>query len=141
MVFQAAPEAASRFLKFVNASPTPFHAVQRAALHLESAGFKKVGAGPHRVIPSLDSTFCRFERKMTGRRRSNLEGGIISLGQNNFLLLYTLLDRDCRNQASLVAFTLPHKWKQGAGLSIVATHVDSPNLRVRRNARCHDLLY
>ncbi|KAF9006481.1 aspartyl aminopeptidase [Cyathus striatus] len=36
-----------------------------------------------------------------------------------------------RNQASLVAFTLPNKWKQGAGLSIVATHVDSPNLRVR----------
>ncbi|KAG1755806.1 peptidase M18 [Suillus lakei] len=30
-----------------------------------------------------------------------------------------------------VAFTIPPNWKQGAGLSIVATHVDSPNLRVR----------
>jgi hypothetical protein len=29
-----------------------------------------------------------------------------------------------------VAFTLPQKWKHGAGLSFVATHVDSPNLRV-----------
>jgi len=37
----------------------------------------------------------------------------------------------CRNQAALVAFTLPQKWKAGAGLSIVATHVDSPNLKVR----------
>jgi aspartyl aminopeptidase len=36
-----------------------------------------------------------------------------------------------RNQSALLAFTIPQKWKQGAGVSIVATHVDSPNLRVR----------
>lgn len=30
-----------------------------------------------------------------------------------------------------MAFTIPPAWKHGAGLSIVATHVDSPNLRVR----------
>ncbi|PSR71774.1 hypothetical protein PHLCEN_2v12275, partial [Hermanssonia centrifuga] len=36
-----------------------------------------------------------------------------------------------RNQSALLAFTLPQKWKPGAGLSIVATHIDSPNLRVR----------
>lgn len=36
------PEAATRFLKFVNASPTPFHAVHNAALRLEKAGFKKI---------------------------------------------------------------------------------------------------
>lgn len=36
-----------------------------------------------------------------------------------------------RNQSALVAFTLPSSWKEGAGLSVVATHVDSPNLRVR----------
>lgn len=35
-----------------------------------------------------------------------------------------------RNQSALLAFTIPQKWKQGAGVSIVATHVDSPNLRV-----------
>ena len=39
------PEAATRFLKFVNASPTPFHAVHNAALRLEKAGFKKVCEG------------------------------------------------------------------------------------------------
>ncbi len=37
------PEAATRFLKFVNASPTPFHAVHNAAIQLEKAGFQKVG--------------------------------------------------------------------------------------------------
>lgn len=35
-----------------------------------------------------------------------------------------------RNQSALLAFTIPKGWKQGAGLSIVATHIDSPNLRV-----------
>ena len=34
------------------------------------------------------------------------------------------------NQSALLAFTIPKGWKQGAGLSIVATHIDSPNLRV-----------
>jgi aspartyl aminopeptidase len=38
----ATPEAATRFVQYVNASPTPFHAVHNAALRLESAGFKRV---------------------------------------------------------------------------------------------------
>ena len=42
MLNQAGPEAALKFLTFVNASPTPFHAVHNAALRLEKAGFKKV---------------------------------------------------------------------------------------------------
>jgi hypothetical protein len=37
-----ATEAATRFVQFVNASPTPFHAVHNAALRLEKAGFRKV---------------------------------------------------------------------------------------------------
>ena len=36
------PQAATRFLQFVNASPTPFHAVQNASVRLEKAGFVKV---------------------------------------------------------------------------------------------------
>jgi hypothetical protein len=36
------PEAALRFLSFVNASPTPFHAVHNAIVRLEKAGFQKV---------------------------------------------------------------------------------------------------
>ncbi|KAF5393699.1 hypothetical protein D9757_000119 [Collybiopsis confluens] len=36
-----------------------------------------------------------------------------------------------RNQSTIVAFTTPQNWKQGAGISIVGTHIDSPNLRIR----------
>jgi len=91
------PEAAIRFIKFVNASPTPFHAVQNAAQRLEKAGFLKV--------------------RETDDWEQNLKSG----GKYYFT----------RNQSALLAFTIPRKWKQGAGISIVATHVDSPNLRVR----------
>jgi len=42
MLFSSAPEAATRFLNFVNASPTPFHAVENAAKRLEGVGFQKV---------------------------------------------------------------------------------------------------
>ncbi|EAU84696.1 aspartyl aminopeptidase [Coprinopsis cinerea okayama7 len=97
MLYPTAPEAATRFLKFVNASPTPFHAVQTAALRLERAGFQKI------------------------REKDEWEKDVQPGGK----YYYT------RNQSSLIAFTLPQKWKQGAGLSIVATHVDSPNLKIR----------
>jgi hypothetical protein len=39
---QSSSEAARRFIAFVNASPTPFHAVQNASIRLEASGFKKV---------------------------------------------------------------------------------------------------
>jgi hypothetical protein len=44
ILYPVGPEAATRFLKFVNASPTPFHAVQNASIRLENAGFHKVAA-------------------------------------------------------------------------------------------------
>ena len=46
IMLSSAPEAAARFLTFVNASPTPFHAVCNAALLLEKAGFRKVTTSP-----------------------------------------------------------------------------------------------
>ena len=36
------PEAANKFVQFVNASPTPFHAVQVASSELDKAGFTKL---------------------------------------------------------------------------------------------------
>ncbi|KAL5487988.1 hypothetical protein ACEPAI_6096 [Sanghuangporus weigelae] len=89
------PQAASDFVSFVNASPTPFHAVHNASEIFEQAGFVKI----------LEED------------KWELKGG----GKYYFI----------RNQASLLAFTLPKNWKPGAGASIVATHVDSPNLRIR----------
>ena len=43
MIRNTGPEAAHKFVDFVNASPTPFHAVQTASARLESAGFQKAG--------------------------------------------------------------------------------------------------
>ena len=74
----AAPEAASRFIKFVNASPTPFHAINNAALRLESAGFRKV-----RLISTTDAfklDSCRSEKRMIGRTKFNLAESTILLG-------------------------------------------------------------
>ena len=36
------PQAANNFVDFVNASPTPFHAVYNASVKLDNAGFTKV---------------------------------------------------------------------------------------------------
>ncbi|KAG6335536.1 hypothetical protein ID866_3566 [Astraeus odoratus] len=93
------PEAAKRFLAFINASPTPFHAVQNAASRLETAGFLKI------------------------KETDDWDKILRPQGKYYFT----------RNQTSLLAFTTPSNWKQGVstGASIVATHVDSPNLRVR----------
>ncbi|KZO97953.1 aspartyl aminopeptidase [Calocera viscosa TUFC12733] len=86
---------ASKAVVFLNASPTPFHAVKNASVRLEEAGFRK--------IRETDD----WELKPGGK------------------YYYT------REQRSLIAFTLPAGWKAGTGVSIVATHTDSPNLRVR----------
>ncbi|KAF9263507.1 aspartyl aminopeptidase [Marasmius fiardii PR-910] len=93
----AAPEAAPRLINFVNASPTPFHAVYNASQRLEKAGFRKL----------READVWDKELKPGGK------------------YYFT------RNQSCVVAFTLPQRWHHGAGLSIVATHIDSPNLRVR----------
>ena len=42
MMQQDGPEAAHKLLDFVNASPTPYHAVRAASARLEKAGFQKV---------------------------------------------------------------------------------------------------
>ncbi|KAL1760052.1 peptidase M18 [Schizophyllum commune] len=97
MLYGSSPEAATRFLSFVNASPTPFHAVHNAAVRLEKAGFSKI------------------------REKDEWEKTVKPGGKYYFT----------RNQAALIAFTLPKSWKAGTGLSIVGTHVDSPNFRVR----------
>ena len=65
-------------------------------------------------------------------QRSREEGGSISPGN---LLLFSQYEHysesPFRNQSSLIAFTLPSSFKPGSGVSIVGTHTDSPNLRVR----------
>lgn len=42
MVSKASLKRAEDFTDFLNASPTPFHAVQSSKLRLEKAGFKQI---------------------------------------------------------------------------------------------------
>lgn len=90
--------AAQRFIKFVNASPTPYHAVRNAAARLEKAGFSK-----------LLETEANWDLALK-------QGG---------RFYYT------RNQSSIIAFTVPSNFTPGNGVSIVGTHTDSPNLKLR----------
>lgn len=67
-----APEAATRFLTFVNASPTPFHAVAVAGLKLETAGFIKVRVNSRATsIQSL----TRFQIKEKDEWEKNIKPG------------------------------------------------------------------
>ncbi|KAI0776015.1 aspartyl aminopeptidase [Trametes elegans] len=97
MMQQSGPQAAHKLIDFVNASPTPFHAVHAAVARLEKAGFQKI------------------------REQDDWESSLKPSGKYYFT----------RNQSALLAFTIPQNWQPGAGVSIVATHLDSPNLRIR----------
>lgn len=90
------------FLKFADASPTPFHAVQTASQSLEAAGFTRI---------SERDDFAQ-----------SFSSGKLQRGGKYF---YT------RNQSSLVAFALPHKKARDVGMSIVAGHTDSPCPKLR----------
>lgn len=81
MLYPASPEAATRFLKFVNASPTPFHAVHNAAVRLEKAGFQKVEDRLQFSALTYLSVPRRFWRKMTGKRPLSLVVNIILPGR------------------------------------------------------------
>ncbi|KAF7331840.1 hypothetical protein MKEN_00064100 [Mycena kentingensis (nom. inval.)] len=91
------PEAARSLVNFLNASPTPFHAVAQGISRLEAAGFQRL-----------------LEK----------DPWSLKAGAKYYF---------SRNQAALVAFQLPSNWNStsGHGVSIVATHVDSPNLHMR----------
>jgi aspartyl aminopeptidase len=121
------PETANRFLAFVNASPTPFHAVANAAVILEDAGFRKVSSrhlmGPH--LPRLLQI-----REKDEWEKSLSPGGKYYFTRYPRPLRLAPISHHFRNQSSLLAFTIPPRWVPGTGLSIVATHVDSPNLKV-----------
>ena len=85
----------TRFVDYLDASPTPFHAVSQAATLLESHGFR-------RLDPSSEPRALNV-----GARCYVQEGG------------------------HLVAFQMGREPVVEAGWRIVATHTDSPNLRLK----------
>lgn len=81
MLYPDAPDAAVRFLKFVNASPTPFHAVSNAGIRLEKAGFQKVN-GPYHLHCAIHfpDHLSSLGNMTTGKGISRQAGNTISLG-------------------------------------------------------------
>ncbi|KAJ9106761.1 hypothetical protein QFC19_003074 [Naganishia cerealis] len=96
------PAKAMAFLRFVDASPTPFHAVHTAIGQLSQAGFKPISA--------------------RADLRSAFKSGEIVPGGKYYLT---------RNQSSLLAFVVPRKMTGRTGFSVVAGHTDSPCLKIR----------
>ena len=70
MMTQAGPEAAHKLLDFVNASPTPFHAVRAAAARLEKAGFQKVQQQPRVGARAVIAHARRRSGSRTNGRRA-----------------------------------------------------------------------
>ena len=92
-----------------------------------------VPKGMSHFAPMQSATIdvLRSGRPITGKSILNPGESTTSRGIT-IQLLVRLISCTPRNQASLLAFTIPPNWRPGTGVSIVATHVDSPNLRVSR---------
>jgi aspartyl aminopeptidase len=129
-VGQSSSEAARRFIAFVNASPTPFHAVHNASVRLESSGFTKVSRTTDIELMSRHNSADQGSRRLGEDSATPREILFYPVSLLSRYSTVSVSDLYFSNQSSLVAFTIPPNWKPGAGLSIVATHVDSPNLRV-----------
>lgn len=116
----AVDPSAKAFLEYVNASPTPFHAIGNAVAALEKAGFERVSERARWIAE-------RSEGRDGKGASTGGEEQRLSPGGKYF---YT------RNQSSILAFTLPHspssaQGGRSAGVAIVAGHSDSPRLIVR----------
>lgn len=102
---RAVPESAADFVKFVDASPSPFHAVQTCVARLEAAGFTPLS-----------------ERAAWGTPCDGAASTAVKAGGKYYVT---------RNQSTVFAFAVGNKYKPGNGVSIVAAHTDSPCLKVK----------
>jgi len=91
--------SAERLLAFVDAAPSPYHAVDAAKTRLLAAGY----------------------RHLDERAAWTLERG----GRYFFT----------RNQSTLVAFEVGHRYSTGGGLLVVGAHTDSPCLTLKPKTR------
>lgn len=94
----------------------PTGAVRKAALGLVSF----INASPTPYHATMEAT-TRLEKAGFDRLREESEWDIKPGGKYYF----------SRNQSAVVAFTVPKRWAPGGGISMVATHIDTCNLRVR----------
>ena len=107
-----ANQSAKEFLNYVNASPSPYHAVAESVKLLEAANYKKVSE----VEFLKKKGFYDYLKKDTW----NVKPG------DKFYVT--------RNQSMITAFAIGGKWKPGNGFTIVGAHTDSPCLRVKKKS-------
>jgi len=115
----SAVERANEFVSFLNASPTPFHAVKNASALLEKAGFKLIKV--RRVVYHSSPS-----RLLTNHQERDSWSSSLKNGGKYYLT---------RNGSTLAAFAIGKQWKAGNPLAMIGTHTDSPVLRIKPNSK------
>lgn len=105
--------AANDFLSFVNASPTPFHAVKSVKEKLHKAGFQEIKVG-------TAETHC--VQLLNRKQEKESWSSTCQPGGKYYLT---------RNASTIVAFAIGKKWKPGNAIAMIGAHTDSPCLRIK----------
>lgn len=115
MTTPSTEQAATEFLKFVNASPTPFHAVRSTKERLWKAGFKEI------KVRLPQGTLLQLRLTVHVQEKESWSSTCVPGGK------YYLT----RNGSTIVAFAMGKKWRPGNPIAMVGTHTDSPCLRMK----------
>ena len=107
-MWRSSGSLASKLLQFVDASPSPYHAVDQAKALLKSKGFRELQEDREWDIQPGAKYYVT---------RTNTSG------------------------CSLTAFAVGQKWVPGNPFSIIATHIDSPCLRLKPISTRHGYGY
>jgi aspartyl aminopeptidase len=118
--------AARDLVRFLNASPSPFHAVREATARLSAAGFTQLSerSAWERLEPG-GKYFCTRNQTAVvggevGEERGG-RGGVIALGRGGL----------GRGEFAQVAWVVGGAFRAGNGFTVTAAHTDSPCLRIK----------